>query len=175
MWKSKADGCRKQILSVRDLIAPIDVPRLIAALKLLEFQLLCNPRAPAEAFGLRKFIELFNEGSCMRAPASMSSAHLNWLEDSPMVEAVIFDIDGTLVDSVDLHASAWVEAFQQFGHQVLFEDARRQIGKGGDKLLPVFLSKQEIDDSARNWRSSEAKSLRNAICRVSLPSPRSGH
>jgi HAD superfamily hydrolase (TIGR01509 family) len=61
-----------------------------------------------------------------------------------MIEAVIFDIDGTLVDSVDLHASAWVEAFQQFGHQVRFEDARRQIGKGGDQLLPVFLSKQEI-------------------------------
>ena len=37
-----------------------------------------------------------------------------------------------------------MEAFQQFGHQVLFEDARRQIGKGGDQLLPVFLSKQEI-------------------------------
>jgi HAD superfamily hydrolase (TIGR01509 family) len=63
-----------------------------------------------------------------------------------MAEAVIFDIDGTLVDSVDLHASAWVDAFQQFGHQVLFEDARRQIGKGGDQLLPVFLSKQEISN-----------------------------
>ena len=61
-----------------------------------------------------------------------------------MAEAVIFDIDGTIVDSVDLHASAWVEAFQQFGHQVSFEDARRQIGKGGDQLLPVFLSAQEI-------------------------------
>jgi beta-phosphoglucomutase-like phosphatase (HAD superfamily) len=56
-----------------------------------------------------------------------------------MAEAVIFDIDGTLVDSVDLHASAWVDAFRHFGHHVLFEEARRRIGKGGDQLLPVFL------------------------------------
>src|SRR3979409_2644057 len=63
-----------------------------------------------------------------------------------MAEAVIFDIDGMLVDSVDLHASAWVDAFRHFGHQVLFEEARRRIGKGGDQLLPVFLSKQEISN-----------------------------
>jgi beta-phosphoglucomutase-like phosphatase (HAD superfamily) len=63
-----------------------------------------------------------------------------------MAEAIIFDIDGTLVDSADLHAKAWVEAFQHYGHQVRFEDVRRQIGKGGDQLLPVFLSKREIDD-----------------------------
>ena len=82
-----------------------------------------------------------------------------------MIEAVIFDIDGTLVDSVDLHASAWVEAFQQFGHQVLFEDARRQIGKGGDQLLPVFCRNRRSSISAMSWRSIEAKSLRNAISR----------
>jgi hypothetical protein len=50
------------ILSLRELIAPIDVPRLIAALKLLEAQLLSYPSAPAEACGLMKFIELLHEG-----------------------------------------------------------------------------------------------------------------
>jgi beta-phosphoglucomutase-like phosphatase (HAD superfamily) len=56
-----------------------------------------------------------------------------------MAEAVIFDIDGTLVDSVDLQASAWVDAFRHFGHQVLFEEARRQIGKGGDQFASCIL------------------------------------
>ncbi len=60
-----------------------------------------------------------------------------------MIKAVIFDIDGTLVDSVDLHARAWQEAFAKFGHPVSYEDVRSQIGKGGDQLLPVFLSRQE--------------------------------
>jgi HAD superfamily hydrolase (TIGR01509 family) len=62
-----------------------------------------------------------------------------------LLKAVIFDIDGTLVDSVDLHAQAWHEAFAHFGHQVEFSAVRSQIGKGGDQLMPVFLSKEEID------------------------------
>jgi HAD superfamily hydrolase (TIGR01549 family) len=62
-----------------------------------------------------------------------------------MADAVIFDVDGTLVDSVALHAHAWVDAFRDFGHAVAFEDARRQIGKGGDQLLPVFLDRAEIE------------------------------
>lgn len=61
-----------------------------------------------------------------------------------MIEAVIFDIDGTLVDSVDLHAAAWQEIFLAYGHALEYEDVRRQIGKGGDQLIPVFLSNQEV-------------------------------
>ncbi|HWR14236.1 MAG TPA: HAD family hydrolase [Terriglobales bacterium] len=60
-----------------------------------------------------------------------------------MVKAVIFDIDGTLVDSVNLHAHAWQQAFQQFGHNVTFEEVRQQIGKGSDKLIPHFLYERE--------------------------------
>jgi phosphoglycolate phosphatase-like HAD superfamily hydrolase len=59
-------------------------------------------------------------------------------------QAVIFDVDGTLVDSVDLHARAWQEALAHFGHRVAFGEVRAQIGKGGDQLLPVFLSQDEI-------------------------------
>jgi HAD superfamily hydrolase (TIGR01509 family) len=51
-------------------------------------------------------------------------------------EGVIFDVDGTLVDSNDAHARAWVEAFAEAGHPVPFERVRRLIGMGGDQLLP---------------------------------------
>ncbi|MEE7447329.1 HAD family hydrolase [Methylobacterium radiotolerans] len=61
------------------------------------------------------------------------------------MRAVIFDIDGTLLDSVDLHARAWVEAFAHFGVTTDFADVRRQIGKGGDELMPVFLSEERIE------------------------------
>jgi FMN phosphatase YigB (HAD superfamily) len=46
-----------------------------------------------------------------------------------MIRAIIFDIDGTLINSVDLHAEAWPEALRHFGHDILFERIRHQIGK----------------------------------------------
>jgi phosphoglycolate phosphatase-like HAD superfamily hydrolase len=78
-----------------------------------------------------------------------------------MPKAAIFDLDGTLLDSVDLHAQAWHEAFLKFGHDVTFEQARSQIGKGGDKLLPVFMSDDEQRDHGKDletWRSERFKS-----------------
>ena len=56
-----------------------------------------------------------------------------------MVEAVLFDIDGTLVDSNWLHAAAWKDAFAAASIVVDLEEARKQIGKGGDELIPVFV------------------------------------
>ncbi len=66
------------------------------------------------------------------------------------VDVVIFDIDGTLIDSVDQHAAAWAETFEHFGRQVAFEEVRAQIGKGGDQLMPVFLSKAMIEDEGES-------------------------
>jgi len=77
-----------------------------------------------------------------------------------MTKAAIFDVDGTLLDSVDLHALAWHEAMVRFGHGVSFEQARSQIGKGGDKLIPVFLSEDERRDHGKEldaWRSEHFK------------------
>ena len=77
-----------------------------------------------------------------------------------MLQAVIFDLDGTLLDSVELHAIAWHEAFVEFGHEVSFEQARGQIGKGGDKLIPFFLSEAEQADHGKaleSWRESRFK------------------
>lgn len=65
------------------------------------------------------------------------------------MRAVIFDIDGTLLDSVDLHARAWVEALRHFGVEVAEADARSQIGKGGDQLMPVFLPQERIEKEGK--------------------------
>jgi HAD superfamily hydrolase (TIGR01509 family) len=52
------------------------------------------------------------------------------------IRAALLDVDGTLVDSNDAHAHAWVEAFRGGGYDVPFEKVRRLIGMGGDNLIP---------------------------------------
>jgi HAD superfamily hydrolase (TIGR01509 family) len=61
-----------------------------------------------------------------------------------VIQAVIFDLDGTVVDSNDLHVEAWQEAFREYGKDFPPEELHRQIGKGGDKYLPEFLSEREL-------------------------------
>src|SRR3978361_2232862 len=81
-------------------------------------------------------------------------------EEGKLPKAAIFDLDGTLLDSVDLHALAWQEAMLKFGHDAGFEQVRGQIGKGGDKLIPVFLSADEQRDHGKEleeWRGNRFK------------------
>jgi HAD superfamily hydrolase (TIGR01509 family) len=75
-----------------------------------------------------------------------------------MVEAVIFDVDGTLIDTNDLHAASWVETFRRFGHAVAPEAVRGQIGKGSDQLMPVFLPRDLVEQ-----RGEEIAAARTAL------------
>jgi HAD superfamily hydrolase (TIGR01509 family) len=73
-----------------------------------------------------------------------------------LIRGVIFDIDGTLVNSNDEHATAWVEALNKFGIEAKFEEARRLIGMGGDKLLPKLSGLSE--ESELGGKISEYRS-----------------
>jgi HAD superfamily hydrolase (TIGR01509 family) len=56
-----------------------------------------------------------------------------------MIKALLCDIDGTLVQSNWLHAEAWQAAFAEMDLRLEVEEIRRQIGKGGDELVPYFV------------------------------------
>ena len=62
-----------------------------------------------------------------------------------MIGAVLFDVDGTLVDSNLLHATAWRDAFRHFGVELPLDTIRKQIGKGGDNLIPTLLPKEMVE------------------------------
>jgi beta-phosphoglucomutase-like phosphatase (HAD superfamily) len=89
-----------------------------------------------------------------------------------MVKAVIFDIDGTLVDSVDLHARAWVEAFAKFGHDISYHKIRSQIGKGGDQLLPVFLSPEQQKEYGKQMEEFRGELFKTKYMSQVKPLPR---
>lgn len=58
---------------------------------------------------------------------------------SGTLAAVLFDVDGTLVDSNYLHAVCWWEAFIQAGHDVPMARIHRTVGMGSDQLLDALL------------------------------------
>jgi membrane protein len=64
-------------------------------------------------------------------------------------QAILFDIDGTLVDSNDAHIEAWFEAFRAAGFDFSREQIHEQIGKGGDNLLPSLVPGLGQDEQDR--------------------------
>ena len=66
------------------------------------------------------------------------------------LQAILFDIDGTLVDTNDLHVRCWLEAFEHFGKKLDVDVVRHQIGKGGDLLVPDLLNAKEMRRFGKN-------------------------
>src|ERR1051326_3998008 len=93
-----------------------------------------------------------NEGSLP------SYGHPSRFEEAFLADALLSDIDGTLVDSNTLHAEAWRRAFEHFGIEIGMDDAWRQIGKGADKLIPTF-----VPEADRDRLEKPLKDLRSEI------------
>jgi len=70
------------------------------------------------------------------------------------IRGAIWDVDGTLVNSNDAHARAWVSALATFDVRVTFEAVRPLIGMGGDKLLPALV---DIDPESARGRAISAR------------------
>ena len=75
-----------------------------------------------------------------------------------MADVLLTDIDGTLVDSNALHAEAWRRTFEHFGIQIGMDEAWRQIGKGGDQVIPIF-----IPEADRERLEAPVKEFRKQI------------
>ena len=72
-------------------------------------------------------------------------------------KAVLFDVDGTLVDTNYLHAVTWWQAFAQAGHQVPMAAIHRAVGMGSDQMLDALLPEsrdKSADDGVRAAHSA---------------------
>jgi phosphoglycolate phosphatase-like HAD superfamily hydrolase len=89
-----------------------------------------------------------------------------------MIRAVLLDIDGTLIDSNDAHARAWVDAFAEFGRTVPFERVRPLIGKGGDKLMPEVSGLDSESGEGKRISERRAALFRERYLPTIKPFPR---
>ena len=56
-----------------------------------------------------------------------------------MPKGVLYDVDGTLVDTNYLHVVAWWHAFRSRGHRVPMTDLHRTVGQGSDQFVSSIL------------------------------------
>ena len=89
-----------------------------------------------------------------------------------MIKAVIFDVDGTLVDSNDLHVEAWREAFRRYGKEVSSEELHGQMGKGGDQLMPIFCSEEELESFGEELEQKRVELFKSEYLPRVRPFPR---
>jgi membrane protein len=64
-----------------------------------------------------------------------------------MPKAILFDIDGTLVDSNNFHILAWAEAFHAAGHDFRLSQLHQHIGKGADNYVQALLPDASDDEA----------------------------
>ena len=84
---------------------------------------------------------------------------------------MIFDVDGTLVDSNDAHAAAWHDVLTEFGIERDFAAIRRLIGMGGDKLLPKLTGISVDSEDGQRIVERRGRRFRQAYLRDLRPFP----
>src|SRR5438105_9606749 len=73
------------------------------------------------------------------------------------VRGVIFDLDGTLVDTNWFHVEAWRRAFTAAGYDVPAETIAAHVGMGGDQLIPTVLGQAAYERDGKKLRKSYAE------------------
>ena len=88
-----------------------------------------------------------------------------------MIEALLFDLDGTLIRTNELHAQAFAKAFGRFGYSVPVQRITIEIGKGGDQLVPAVLGanaeEQHGEDIRKAWKEEFLETIQTqkvAVC-----------
>jgi HAD superfamily hydrolase (TIGR01509 family) len=86
-------------------------------------------------------------------------------------KVVLLDIDGTLIDSNDEHAQAWVDVGREFGIDIDFAHVRRLIGMGGDKVLPAVTGFEEDDPQGEKIKERRGEIFRERYLPKLKPFP----
>ena len=74
---------------------------------------------------------------------------------------VLLDVDGTLIDSNDAHAKAWVDVAHEFSHPADYDSIRRMIGMGGDKLMPKAFGIEHDSDEGKKMSKRRSEIFRD--------------
>lgn len=73
------------------------------------------------------------------------------------IDAILFDLDGTLIDTNRAHIEAWRRAMEQHHHKIAADRIAVEIGKGGDQLVPAILGEEAAKSEGKSLRKSNGE------------------
>ncbi len=85
---------------------------------------------------------------------------------------VLLDIDGTLIDSNDAHAHAWVDVGRETGHPIAYDQVRWLVGMGGDRVLPALTGIHAESKTGRELLERRGEIFRSDYLPELRPFPR---
>lgn len=62
-----------------------------------------------------------------------------------MLKGLLFDMDGVLVNNLDIHRQAFAEFFRRYGVERSFDDLSRVFGKGNDDIMGELMPKDVVE------------------------------
>ncbi len=80
-----------------------------------------------------------------------------------MLSALIFDLDGTLVDTNEAHTESWIRGLAEHGYKVAHDRIRPEMGKGGDNLFPDLFGQEAEEKHGEQVRTSVGKQYAKVV------------
>lgn len=85
-----------------------------------------------------------------------------------MIEAVIFDMDGVLVDNRDIHIDAFVRFCKRHGIDFRGDDLLAHFGKGNDEIIPEILPADIVNKYGLDALADEKEQIYREIFEESI-------
>ena len=96
------------------------------------------------------------------APAKVLHGRCYRIVTPKRINGVIFDLDGTLIDTLELRVTAWKDAFFKFGINLSRDEIRPLIGLPGDYLASLY------SDNPAEIEMEEEKNFKNYLGTIAL-------
>ena len=84
------------------------------------------------------------------------------------LDGIIFDLDGTLIDTNQVHVEAWRQVLNEHGYNVAPDRIFVEVGKGGDNFVPDLLGKEADETDGDKLRKAQPKAYEKLASRRGL-------